>query len=215
MGCDIHIRTEVRTTGGQWRINNRKVFKNRWYKPDAKYDWEQDEYTPDPDDGRNYMLFSFLADVRNYHDQPIVPIAEPRGVPDDATQDWLDEVEDWGFDMHSTSYFTLRELEDADWGQEVTYGYYVNPKAYKKWKKDGEEPEYSWGGGSGTHVTAEEYEKLPAKEKNEVRGIRIQFTKTIGDILEDWKRDTLDGLRRLTGDLTSPDDVRIVFGFDN
>lgn len=63
--------------------------------------------------GRNYSLFSRLADVRSYGDG--TAISEPRGVPDDASDAYLYIVEQWKGDGHSHSYFTLTELLEHDW----------------------------------------------------------------------------------------------------
>ena len=63
--------------------------------------------------GRNYHLFSILADVRSYGEGNA--ITEPRGVPDDASDAYLYIVEQWKGDGHSHSYFTLTELLEHDW----------------------------------------------------------------------------------------------------
>jgi hypothetical protein len=56
MGCDIH------------GVFQRKV-EGAWLDIDSPYNWERD-----------YDLFGFLANVRNYD---IPYISEPRGLPDD------------------------------------------------------------------------------------------------------------------------------------
>lgn len=97
MGCDIHATAEVRTGDG-WRASDWLVF-----------------------DGRNYGIFGFLADVRNYSHSPV--IAEPRGMPDDVTP----EVRGGGewTDAHSHSWLTLAELlaydyEQVFWDRRIT-----------------------------------------------------------------------------------------------
>lgn len=64
--------------------------------------------------GRNYGLFAILADVRNGN---IEPIADPKGVPDDASYAYQLQVKQWEGDGHSHSYFTLEELQNVDWTQ--------------------------------------------------------------------------------------------------
>src|SRR5687767_9834929 len=99
MGCDIHGQTEVRANG-------------RWTKA-AEIDF-----------GRNYGIFGFLADVRNYSHSPV--IAEPRGLPDDADLD--DEGREeafWG--NHSHTWLSLAELLAYDydqvfWDRRITRG---------------------------------------------------------------------------------------------
>lgn len=57
--------------------------------------------------GRNYQLFSLLADVRNEND--IEPLDDPRGVPFDLSDD-LEEIYQKDDGCHSHSYFGLNEL---------------------------------------------------------------------------------------------------------
>jgi hypothetical protein len=58
---------------------------------------------------RNYVVFSLLAGVRSYDDlEPLIP---PRGVPDDASSEYLALVEQDGDDGHSHSWLTLSDVE--------------------------------------------------------------------------------------------------------
>lgn len=91
MGCDIHPRVEVR-------------IDDTWtYLPDFLV-W----------DVRNYGLYGFLADVRNYSESPV--ITPPRGLPDDVSPVLAEEhgTENW---YHSTSWLTLAELLAYDYEQ--------------------------------------------------------------------------------------------------
>lgn len=72
--------------------------------------------------GRNYNLFAILANLRNGRGfagvltgEPTVPIDAPRGVPDDASLAYRNEVDNWGTDGHSHSWFSLHELLAYDW----------------------------------------------------------------------------------------------------
>jgi hypothetical protein len=85
MGCDIHCYAEKRTKDGWEMISG-----------------------PCPFDWRNYGMYGFLADVRNYSAVP--PIAEQRGFPDDASEEVKAHKEDWGCDAHSSSWLTVNEL---------------------------------------------------------------------------------------------------------
>jgi hypothetical protein len=86
----------------------------RWVSVDKwKYDgdgwrinWEDHYY-----DGRNYQLFSILADVRGDYS----PIVEPRGIPEDASTGYKYMCDRWDGDAHSHSYYTLTELLNVDW----------------------------------------------------------------------------------------------------
>jgi hypothetical protein len=63
-------------------------------------------------EGRNYSLFSFLADVRN--DGSITPLDEPRGIPKDASDSFLWVCNAWSQNAHSHSWFLLEELLKVD-----------------------------------------------------------------------------------------------------
>jgi len=79
--------------------------------------------------GRNYDLFSILAEVRGSHD----PIDEPRGLPEDVTDTTRKEFEKWGRDAHTPSYYTLKELKDYLYNNSdneeivTTLSYFVQP----------------------------------------------------------------------------------------
>ena len=120
MGCDIHMMIERKNNQREWR---------RWIN------------SGDPDIGRNYALFAWLAGVRSGR-QDIEPLSKPRGVcyykseiqpcrtvhpaePDDYSDACCPEfvvlVNDWGPDGHSHSWLTLRELKNGtppEWAAE-------------------------------------------------------------------------------------------------
>jgi hypothetical protein len=66
----------------------------------------------EPYGGRNYNLFSKLADVRSYGNSDC--ISEPRGVPDDLSLFYEIKTNQWEGDCHSHSYFYLSELLNHD-----------------------------------------------------------------------------------------------------
>ena len=134
MGCDIHMYIEKYSTEDYYGPKDKReergkkletilddnTYEPRWIPAD-KWDIDFDnEWTVHYHDrifsGRNYSLFSILADVRN-HSDGINPISEPRGVPDDASFAYKQVVKAWGSDGHSHTYFTLQELLDVDWSQ--------------------------------------------------------------------------------------------------
>lgn len=115
MGCDIHIRTEVKRNG-KWENAD-------FYKKAGK-EFEVVEIY----DGRSYSLFTILADVSNYN-EVMKPMSQPRGIPKDATNEYKELCELWDGDGHSHSYFTLRELEQVfDKYRNVTYSGLISPK---------------------------------------------------------------------------------------
>jgi hypothetical protein len=62
--------------------------------------------------GRNYALFTVLANVRSRHGYEV--ISTPRGLPDDVS-DEVNQYLDEDGDLHSRSYLTLNELLEYDW----------------------------------------------------------------------------------------------------
>lgn len=126
MGCDIHGFLEIRKN-------------NKWEKFESEIFPEYDDYkTSAPFQWRNYGLFGFLADVRNYSCVP--PIQERIGLPKDS--DFLDSEfeKDWytgdiitqrdyilDYDGHSHSHIYLKTLLEFDysqsfWDRRVTKG---------------------------------------------------------------------------------------------
>lgn len=100
MGTDIRTHVEIRE-GKRWQYV-------RYTHPLA---W------------RNYGLFGFLADVRNYSHVPT--IVEPRGLPEDASvqlrEEWVADVPD----AYCASWLLLSELLRYDydtvfWDRRIT-----------------------------------------------------------------------------------------------
>lgn len=93
MGCDIHLYFE---------------------KKNQKDDWEQIEI---PEcllpDQRHYLLFAFLADVKNYFEFDVVALFPSRGIPKDTSLP--EESDDFCMGDHSFTYCYLDEILAADW----------------------------------------------------------------------------------------------------
>lgn len=85
MGCDIHLHIEVKVNG-------------KW------------EHYSHPHIQRNYGLFAFMAGVRQSDGNPLVPIAEPRGLPTDLSViTKIDYAHDEP-DSHSESWLNRDEI---------------------------------------------------------------------------------------------------------
>lgn len=136
MGADIHLFVEKWTSSNDYegprdlpedreqKLNELLEgfpAKSRWVSADK---WELRNFSIEDSSwqvnfeyygSRNYYLFSILADVRNSSD--VVPISDPRGIPDDASFGYLQMCDYWDSDAHSHSYFTLDELLDVDWSK--------------------------------------------------------------------------------------------------
>lgn len=131
MGCDIHFYVEKWSDeevkkgpidpidSRNWAINEslgikkeyRWITADKWVKEDNYWTAYRDSFYK----GRNYYLFAKLADVRN--DGSIIPMDNPRGVPEDASYAYKIVVKEMGSDGHSHSYFTLEELLKTDWSE--------------------------------------------------------------------------------------------------
>jgi len=114
MGCDIHCYAEIHKAFGDE--------PKKWYKLGYMFKYpyvEKDDIVIDHGDGdihcvltdrcysgRNYGLFGILAGVRG----EATPIAEPRGVPTDASEGYKKVLADWGVNAHTPSWYTLFEL---------------------------------------------------------------------------------------------------------
>ena len=213
MGCDIHLYAE-RLENGAWG-----------YLPGC------------PDPGRNYALYSILADVRNYHDLPV--IAEPKGLPDDISEELKNETaqeydpedEEWSdvwLGDHSFSWFTLRELLDFDWCQPCTRSGLISVYDLFMWedynRKLGESPK-SWAVWAAGYkgVTEDEAHAIIERtegtwrEKRDV--LKRDYERTMCQV--DWTQPLYKTCRCFWDTLMwlicqgDSEEVRIVFGFDN
>lgn len=240
MGCDIHsmveryyepwtYRHKDYLTGkweeqpypGRWEAVKAPMWPNPYYNAERPIDEWNVPYVEEPLSSRNYFLFSWLADVRNDH---IIPIAEPKGVPEDASKKWKKYVKKWGSDLHSTTYFTLTELEAA-WedvkGKTFTTTGVISVPQYIALRDRGVSPD-SWSGWtSAPTLSSAEYESLSVEARASLptgdwagQHIRtdweIPYVNSLGVI-----EDLIKGMRVLLGYRTSTDYVRVVMGFDN
>lgn len=90
MGADIHCNAERRTEKGWETIPDLNLF-----------------------DCRDYGLFGFLADVRNY--SAIVPISQPRGMPVDSPT--ASEFDEFCIGQYTISWLSVAEILSYDFDQ--------------------------------------------------------------------------------------------------
>ena len=224
MGCDIHPVIEVLGDDG-WKAVQSESFQ----------DYKETPFPLNTLGNRNYHRFSVMADVRNhYREHAVVPLFADRGLPDDAGEHVRIHLEtEWGGDIHSLTYFTLRELIDTDWNAvaaeqfEVrvfgdTYQYYLE---HKRLPDDWTEP---WGG-DRTYVGENEMQLLlisgnglpttgPCKFKGR-EDLVVRNGPMVGLVcpvsyyqVDSWLK---DGLIPALQEIGEPDKVRVVIGFDN
>lgn len=240
MGCDIHLYVEKRDQSGQWLAVDE-------FTRDEPEDGEEKGNLYCPYDkgyysDRNYNLFAILADVRNGRGfagiktgEGFSPIAEPRGVPDDASPEYKEIVEQWDCDGHSHSHHTLRQLLDYDWTQVSNLQGWTDAPSWatwSRWKRErGEGPEDYCGDVSGPSITklsADEMDELLAPVAREYSPKREEFARehinayALAQWTEPYHRaagsfvsETITRLLKLAGGTAGLDDVRIVFFFDN
>ena len=119
MGCDIHVYVEeLATTNGVTAWNNIDFYRKNRYFVEGNTDGEKEWNHFSCFMGRDYSLFAVLADVRNYAD--VTPIAPPRGLPKDVSDVTREASDRYGIDGHSHSWFTLKELFEAEAKYRVT-----------------------------------------------------------------------------------------------
>ena len=186
MGTDVH---------GVWQAKR----GGQWEKIESK--WEQD---------RHYLLFSWLANVRNGFGfagvptyDPIKPIAEPRGVPEDFNEVEYEEKYDVWLGDHSHSWLTADEILNAERPGPVHRVGVITVEQFKAW--DGKSPpEGGWCGGvSGPNV---EVASMPSNITPTTTHVQVEWDMPDG---LDYFVDEVRRLKELHGD------VRLVFGFDS
>lgn len=198
MGCDIHLMTErLRAINDQKKWVNIDHFKiNPYYGEEG----ESELNIVPIYNNRNYNLFSFLANVRNYNDNNF--ICEPKGIPKDASEVTKKEAESWGSDGHSHSYFTLQELKQFLVENPVQkYQGYMTPKDAELVDK-GEMPNSWWESGNVPNQVHREWEY----KNNVLDDLLAEIEKRKKDefwIFSDEEKPEFDN------------QIRIVFWFDN
>jgi hypothetical protein len=243
MGTDIHLFVERRESAGEpwrpvvvralpcWSCKDATKAACRWCSGTGLEAGYGD---------RNYDLFAMLADVRNGHGFAGVdtgdgfqPIAKPRGLPDDLSAELLaahrDDDNDESYDDqrealgcgwvgdHSFSWLTLRELLAYDLTQTTKHRGHVSPQQFREFVKDGKPG--SWcGGASGAnvvHISNEAMADLVSSDRaldGKSYYTRVEWVETYAESAGRFFNVFVPALQALGG---SPDDARIVFGFDS
>jgi hypothetical protein len=206
MGCDIHATFQ-------------KYVDGRW----VQFGDDDSMYI-----GRNYFLFSVLADVRNYSE--IVPISKPKGFPKDYEGDLIGH---WEYDGHSRSWLTLQEILSYDWTKKIhcidytnkikNFNWYMYRNTYDKYNKFSE-MDLSYPK-ENTYIISEEHYKI-FKEDIETTKTKFDLDELSKNCMIKFTNSTnyanrinnfftgviLDMIKESGGDFNS---VRMVFCFDN
>ena len=95
MGCDIHVRIEVRKK--------------------EETDWKELTFKNNIDDGgieilnyRNYDVFAHLVGVTNFNN--VVPALEINGIPDDVSESVKNNYEHWKDYAYSAAHFYDKQI---------------------------------------------------------------------------------------------------------
>lgn len=233
MGCDIHHYEEVRSEDGDW-ASVQKLVKNEYYEqyPDEERPMVLDHYGYDDPRRlwRCYDLFAILANVRNGRGfagcltgAGFNSIVEPRGLPDDVSDVIKSESDSWGMDGHSHSWLTLKEILDYDWDQRTTNYGMLSWNEYEHWVKTRTEDQPSPMSYSGDvwgrdikKVSVEQFEMWEKNPESRPQNPEnyyaraswgISYRQAVGGRFWDY----VEYLKTLG----KPEDVRMVFWFDN
>jgi hypothetical protein len=106
MGTDIYSFAEVRRDG-RWQYAEGPIVTpiDEYHNPNRPFGW------------RSYIVFGFLADVRNYSDIPPIEPASTRGLPDDLSPEV--RAKHGGDDQYyPESWLSLAELLAYDYDRE-------------------------------------------------------------------------------------------------
>lgn len=171
MGTDIHIRVEQFTDDG-WVERESSIKEPCWAcketgkdskRPGMECFWCKGtgiRHVTDWFDGRNYTLFALLAGIRNYYD--IQPLSPPRGIPDDACEEWRRYVNDT---CHSASWLLVEEIASAPWDKPITMSGFVCAEVYRNFRDNGGDPLPRSGGvgGAAKRISNKEMDDLLLK----------------------------------------------------
>ena len=202
MGTDIELYVEKQDDQGKWKmIDNISVL----------------------DIGRNYNLFAILANMRNGFGfagiktgNGFIPITKPKGIPEDASAEYLKIAEENSYDGENFSYHTIQDLLDHDWNQRTQVCGDIDLKTYKKWmenEKSGEPDDWTrlYGGASLSNSEMEELINSGVNDNSTDQYTSVKWTKTYRECVGEYFFDTiLDKLKKIAEDHSK---VRIVFFF--
>lgn len=214
MGCDIHLYVERKEATGwvgveppaNWSAGSLEITNEPIKSYDAgKWFWD-----------RNYELFAWLADVRNYHEQ--TPLATERGLPVDVSTAVKGESDECGCDGHSHTWFTVAELMAGLERLVTKHGGAVNVIDYAQWKASGAAHPKEWcRSSSAPNISEADFAdgKRPLIRREDPlawAGFTIECEWSVPGSV------SFDRFKKLLSHLTTigaPDEVRLVFWFDN
>lgn len=176
---------------------------------------------------RNYCFFAVLADVRNGRGFAGIstgdgfnPIAEVRGLPEDVSMEIKRENDYWSCDAHSHSYFTLKELLEYDWDQRTIHRGIIDEREYARMLATKSPSPMYWAG----TTCGPDVEQISLADMLDLINGKFQRDPNKRYVAEfEWGEtyheavgaDYLEELCTELAQYGKPEDVRIVFWFDN
>jgi len=227
MGTGIHVYVEKKVNG-VWEAQG--TFGNK------AEDDEEECYgltSPPIYRYRNYYLFAILAGVGNYfyfHD-PLNVIAPPRGIPKNASPEYLRCAS--GSDWHSHSWLTLRNILNFDWTQKLVQRGWFLASTYIPWAayEDSPCPKGYWSNSPQENILSDNDVKTLVSEYKALGGQPAQQRDLLATyfntyVPHEWGAPyhTLAGplflkavleLLVLGGGTKGINNIRMVFFFDN
>jgi len=210
MGCDIHNTIEV-NVNGKWSVVSEELGPKHWLSRVQKNDpdWDKASWSIE----RNYMLFGFLAGVRNDCFNPV----GNNGLPNDISDETKDKSDSWLGDAHSHGYITLTELIKARDSETALVFGYVDLGGYMEYKENGypknwfQNCPYSWD-----EISLEEMDRLDnlyAFADADAKIVcKISFQYPVKEIDKSFFGRYIDKMIALNND---PNNVRMIYWFDN
>ena len=207
MGCDIHVHTEqlVPNFDGSYKWANADYFRINPYKGKAD---EPDNEIIYPYTGRDYGLFGILAGVRTHSNKQI---DDPKGLPQDISEETKKIFDECKDDYHTPTYFTLKELLDYE-------------KKYKKvevWMSDDDYIEFLQAGKDPTILdelnVVYENPKIPSFRRRKINMLYSGF-KYFLKAIKSRARDVLDHEHIFNKEILYKDysdKFRVIIWFDN
>lgn len=213
MGCDIHIYLEKKENDRWVAIKGENPYYKDWKdEPEFSLDWFYN--------GRDYSLFALLADVRN--DYNVEPLSEPKGVPEDVSDEIRKEYEFWEGDGHSHSWYTFDELVNFDYvNKKVHHEAYVSEAVYKQFKETGDPYPCckGVGGGNVEKVLNCEMDRIIKNkyswEKDREFYTAIRWETSYADTMEYFLNRVKDYIKKENVQNDELKNYRLVFWFDN
>ena len=196
MGCDIHSIAEIKTTKGWLPLESdgRTSSWGSFFERNTQYF--------EPFNWRSYAIFGFLADVRNY--SHCEPISEPRGLPTDSEH--LNSPSPYAYDTSPMSGETIPESEKETIKSDLLDGgYHSYSWLLLKELTDFDYEKTFWDRRVTKQTAPNCWNGAALAEEGD--GQTITYREHLG---EDYFKDL-----ELLKSFGEPDNIRIVFWFDN